>query len=130
MAITTKERTELRQELVGQGYSWKYIDEWQPKVTLYRPRALTTPSGETVSPVGTALVNLPGNPDYVSRKARLGLLPWKPSTNCDCRWCAKNRPEQEVTSVAESISNPPESSQEPKARPSFRLGPYFQQETS
>ena len=130
MAITTKERTELRTELVGQGYSWNYIDEWQPKVTLYRHRVLTNPSGETVSPVGAALENLPGNPDYVSRKARLGLFPWKPGTSCACRWCAKERPEQEVPSVAESISNPPDSSQAPKAKPSPRLGPYFRQETS
>ena len=130
MAIATNERTALRQELVSQGYSWKYIDEWQPKVTLYRHRELTNPSGETVSPVGAALENLPGNPDYVSRKARLGLFPWKPGTACSCRWCAKDRPEQEVPSVAESISNPPDSSQAPKAKPSPRLGPYFRQETS
>ena len=130
MAIATNERTVLRDELVSQGYSWKYIDEWQPKVTLYRHRALTNPSGEAVSPVGTVLENLPGNPDYVSRKARLGLFPWKPSTNCECRWCAGNQPEKEVPSVAESVSNSQDSSQEPKARPSFRLGPYFQQETS
>ena len=130
MAIATNERTALREELVSQGYSWKYIDEWQPKVTLYRHRELTNLSGETVSPVGAALVNLPGSPDYVSRKARLGLFPWKPGTNCTCRWCAKDRPEQEVPSVAESISNPPDSSQAPKAKPSLRLGPYFQHETS
>ena len=130
MAIATNERTALRQELVSQGYSWKYIDEWQPKVTLYRHRELTNPSGETVSPVGAVLANLPGSPDYVNRKARLGLFPWKPGTNCECRWCAKNQPEQEVPSVAESISNPPDSSQEPKAKPKLRLGPYFQQETS
>ena len=100
MAITTKERTVLREELVGQGYSWKYIDEWQPKVTLYRHRALTNPSGETVSPVGTALANLPGNPDYVSRKARAGLLPWPPGNACTCHWCVRIIAEQEKVTVA------------------------------
>ena len=89
MAITTKERTELRQELVGQGYSWNYIDEWQPKVTLHRHRATYNPNGEVVHDVGSKLENLPGNPDYVSRKARIGLFPWPPSVNCTCHWCAR-----------------------------------------
>ena len=89
MAITTKERTELRQELVGQGYSWNYIDEWQTKVALYRHRAVYNPSGEVVHDVGSKLENLPGNPDYVSRKARIGLFPWPPSDNCTCHWCAR-----------------------------------------
>ena len=52
MAMTTKERTELRTELVGQGYSWEYIDEWQPKTTLYRHRELKNPQGEVVHGVG------------------------------------------------------------------------------
>jgi hypothetical protein len=87
MPMTTKERTELRGELVGQGYSWNYIDEWQPKVTLYRHRDLKNPKGIVVSEAGTKIVGLPGNPDYVSRKARQGLLQWPPSESCTCRWC-------------------------------------------
>ena len=61
--VTTKERTDLRKELVGQGYSWEHIDEWQPKVTLYWHTEKVTPSGDVVSPVGTAVKGLPGNPD-------------------------------------------------------------------
>jgi hypothetical protein len=110
MAITTKERTELRQELVGQGYSWEYIDEWQPKVSLYRHRTMVSPSGDVVSEAGTKLDNLPGNPDYVSRKARQGLLPWPPSDTCSCRWCAgrrqESKPEAPSTNTAEEIENP------------------------
>ena len=84
--VTTKERTEIRAELVGQGYSWEYIDGWQPKITLYRHREIK--NGEVVvSPVGTKLENLPGNPDYVLRKSKLGLLPYPPSDTCECRWC-------------------------------------------
>jgi len=84
--VTTKERTEIREELVSQGYSWEYIDGWQPKITLYRHREIK--NGElVVSPVGTAVENLPGNPDYVLRKSRLGLLPYPPSDTCECRWC-------------------------------------------
>ena len=88
MAIGTKERTELRTQLVSQGYQWKYIDEWQPKVILYRHRPMTSTNGEVVSPVGTALRNLPGNPDYVSKKARIGLFTWPPSATCPCSWCS------------------------------------------
>ena len=110
MPLTTRERTELRQELVGQGYSWEYIDEWQPKVSLYRHRAQVSPSGEVVSEAGTKLVNLPGNPDYVSRKARQGLFPWPPSGSCSCRWCATRshepKPETAPTDMAEEPSKP------------------------
>jgi|TARA_R110000824_G_scaffold84735_2_gene211134 hypothetical protein len=84
--VTTKERTEIRAELVGQGYSWEYIDGWQPKITLYRHREIKN-GEEVVSPVGTKLENLPGNPDYVLRKSKLGLLPYPPSDTCECRWC-------------------------------------------
>ena len=94
--VTTRERTELRNELVGQGYSWEYIDGWQPKITLYRHREIK--NGElVVSPVGTAVENLPGNPDYVLRKSRLGLLPYPPSDTCTCRWCSAKRVNVEVT---------------------------------
>ena len=115
MAITTKERTELRQELVGQGYSWNYIDEWQPKVTLHRHAALKNPSGEIVSPIGTKLENLPGSPDYVNRKARLGLFPWPPGSSCTCRWCVRVVSEQEK-------ARPVSSSDTKRA---VKTGPYY-----
>ena len=94
MAITTKERTELRQELVGQGYSWNYIDEWQPKVTLHRHRATYNPNGEVVHAVGSKIENLPGSPDYVNRKARIGLFPWPPGSACTCHWWVRVVAEQ------------------------------------
>ena len=105
--VTTNERTKLRDELVGQGYSWEYIDGWQPKITLYRHREIK--NGElVVSPVGTAVENLPGNPDYVLRKSRLGLLPYPPSDTCTCRWCSANRVNVEVTEEPK-IEEPQES---------------------
>jgi len=116
MAITTKERTELRQELVGQGYSWNYIDEWQPKVVLYRHRALTNPNGEAVSPVGTKLENMPGNPDYVNKKARAGLFPWPPSNACTCRWCVRVLAEQPKIAPPNAKAAPPRAA---------RTGPYY-----
>jgi hypothetical protein len=33
--MDTKERQTLRQELVGAGYAWDMIDNWQAKTTLY-----------------------------------------------------------------------------------------------
>ena len=104
MAIGTRERIELRDELTSQGYHWDYIDEWQPKVTLYRHRALVSPSGDLVSQVGTALHNLPGNPDYVSKKTRIGLFTWPPSDSCRCRWCMASKPTTDSVGSAETIA--------------------------
>ena len=85
MVMTTKERTELRNELVSQGYAWEYVDEWQPKTTLYLHRAKKNQSGEEVIPVGTKISGVPGNTDYVARKARIGILPYPPSDTCECK---------------------------------------------
>jgi hypothetical protein len=124
------ERNQQKIELVNNGFYLRYIDEWQPKTTLYRHKPSYNVEGEITGDVGTMVKGVPGSPDYVLRKSKIGLFPWPPSVGCTCRWCVKNQPEQEVPSVAESISNPPDSSQAPKAKPSPRLGPYFQQETS
>jgi hypothetical protein len=132
MAITTKERTELRKDLVGQGYHWDYIDEWQPKVSLYRHRAMISPSGELVSDVGTKLDNLPGSPDYVNRKGRQGLYPWPPGDTCTCRWCAKREPvSQPIAPSAEKMAEKVvekvvEEDRSPR-RGKRRTGPWFQQ---
>ena len=87
MVMTTKERTELRNELVSQGYAWEYVDEWQPKTTLYLHRAKKNQVGEEVIPVGTKISGVPGNPDYVLRKSKIGLFQWPPSDTCECQWC-------------------------------------------
>ena len=106
--VTTNERTKLRDELVGQGYSWEYIDGWQPKITLYRHRDIK--NGEVVvSPVGTKVENLPGNPDYVLRKARIGLLPYPPSDTCECRWCEARAAEVVIEVTEEQVEEPKES---------------------
>ena len=90
--VTTKERTDIREELVSQGYSWEYVDEWQPKITLYlhKPK-VDASTDEIINPVGTKLENLPGNPDYVLRKSRLGMFPSPPSDTCECRWCVASK---------------------------------------
>ena len=101
MGITTKERTELRKELVGQGYSWEFIDEPHSKITLYRHAATMTPSGDIVSSVGTAVKGLPSTPDYALRKAKLGMLPYPPSESCTCEWCANGKPKSQDIPVPE-----------------------------
>ena len=110
MAISTSERTALRDELVSQGYSWEYIDEWQPKITLYRHRELKNPNGEIASEVGTKIEGLPGNPDYVTKKAKRGLLQWPPSASCECQWCQESfkapKVEQKTTDGEEEKSSP------------------------
>ena len=127
MPMTTKERTDLRQELVGQGYSWKYIDEWPTKTTLYWHR------DNGVKAVGTPVSGVPGNPDYVSKKARTGLLQWPPSEACTCRWCLGRRGSdsvatRQVEGVVEDINkDAPSVVPQAQARGGRRMGPHFQQ---
>ena len=96
------ERNQQKMELVNTGFSMRYIDEWQAKTVLYRHKASLNVQGEVVRDVGTALTGVPGNPDYVLRKAKIGLFPWKPGVSCDCKWCKDSYvepvPEPEVNS--------------------------------
>ena len=103
--VTTVERQRLRQELGSQGYTWDYIDTWQPKTTLYRHAPGLDVEGNEVFPVGTAIKGVPGNPDYVARKSRLGMLPFPPNEGCECRWCVEKR-----GPVAEVPAGPPQES--------------------
>ena len=96
------ERNQQKMELVNSGFSLRYIDEWQPKTTLYRHKPSLNLEGEVVMDIGTPLMGVPGNPDYVLRKARIGMFPWKPGVSCDCKWCKDSyvepEPEPEVNS--------------------------------
>jgi hypothetical protein len=96
------ERNQQKMELVNSGFSMRYIDEWQAKTILYRHKASLNVQGEVVRDVGTTLTGVPGNPDYVLRKAKIGLFPWKPGVSCDCKWCKDSyvepEPEPEVNS--------------------------------
>ena len=137
MAIGTKERTELRDEITSQGYSWEYIDEWQPKITLYRHCDKLSPDGAMVSPLGAALKNVPGNPDFVNKKAKIGLFAWKPSEACTCRWCnernslaPKEEPEQEVEEPTFSGTATEVLTQMGQTKQSRRkMGPHFQSDS-
>ena len=102
MVTGITERNKMKVELANLGYSLKYIDDWQPKTTLYRHKKAYNNEGDVTDDIGTSVSNVPGNPDYVLRKARIGLFPWKPSESCECRWCKNSyvepQPEPEVNS--------------------------------
>ena len=103
--VNLSDRQRMRQELVAQGFSWEYIDEWQPKTTLYRHTPGLDIEGNEVFPVGSAIKGVPGSPDYVLRKARLGLLPYPPSETCECRWCAaRNAHAEPVTETGKEYT--------------------------
>ena len=102
MVTGITERNKQKVELANNGFSMRYIDEWQPKTTLYRHKASYTVDGHLSEPVGSTTKGVPGNPDYVLRKAKIGLFPWKPSESCECKWCRESyvepQPEPEVNS--------------------------------
>jgi hypothetical protein len=93
------ERNKQRNELASIGYSLKYIDEWQPKTTLYRHKPAYDVRGNIDSDVGTTVKGVPGNPDYVLRKASIGLFPWPPSATCTCKWCSEQKAENKTKEV-------------------------------
>jgi hypothetical protein len=118
------ERNQQKNELASIGFSMKYIDEWQPKTTLYLHKPSYNVSGEIAANVGTAVPNVPGNPDYVLRKAKIGLFPWVPGGSCTCRWCAEGKPEP--SSVAPSVEKVVEEDRSPR-KGKRRMGPFSQQ---
>ena len=122
------ERNQQKNELANAGFTLRYIDEWQPKTTLYRHKPSYNIEGEITEDVGTTVRGVPGSPDYVLRKAKIGLFPWPPSESCTCRWCSEGN---QVDAVADSISD--EAATQPVAtaqgRGTRRMGPHFRVES-
>ena len=83
---TTRERSDMMAELASSGYSVRDIDSWPPKTTLYRHKPMMN-GDAIVKDIGDAIHNLPGSPDYILQKSKIGLLQWPPSGTCKCRWC-------------------------------------------
>ena len=99
------ERNKMKDELIDLGYSMRYIDEWQPKTRLYRHKAAYNVDGAMMEDVGTFVENVPGSPDYVMRKSKIGLYTWPPSESCTCRWCAeRNKSVAPVSSEESTVS--------------------------
>ena len=90
------ERNQQKVELANSGFSMRYIDDWQPKTTLYRHKPSLNVQGEVVMDTGTPVIGVPGNPDYLLKKAKIGLFPWKPGSECDCQWCGESFAKAEV----------------------------------
>ena len=101
--VNLSDRQRMRQELVAQGYSWEYVDEWQPKTTLYRHAPGLDIEGNEVSPVGSTIKGVPGSPDYVLRKARLGMFPFPPADTCECRWCVARKVDVKIPLEPEDL---------------------------
>ena len=88
--MESKKRQELRAELTSQGYAWEYINSWPPKTNLYVHRPMLNPEGHVVNDRGVLIQNVPGHPDYVARKSRIGLLAWPPGEGCACKACREH----------------------------------------
>jgi hypothetical protein len=122
------ERNRQKNELASIGFSLKYIDEWQPKTTLYRHKPSYNVDGEIAEDVGTSVKGVPGSPDYVLRKAQIGLFPWMPSDSCTCRWCVQRDPvPQPVAQSAEKVAEKVVEEDRFPRRGKRRTGPWFQQ---
>jgi hypothetical protein len=130
------ERNRQKNELASIGFSLKYIDEWQPKTTLYRHKPSRTVSGEIAEDIGSAVKNVPGSPDYVLRKAQIGLFPWMPGDTCTCRWClGRRQPDEPVQQSSQDASDAVEgdvagesasTASVSRRRESGQTGPYYQ----
>ena len=111
------DRNRQKNELASIGYSLQYIDEWQPKTTLYRHKPSYNTSGKIDADVGTEVSGVPGSPDYVLRKSKIGLFQWPPSESCDCQWCQES-------SKAPKVEKQETGGEEKNTSPS-KLGPHY-----
>ena len=121
------ERNKQQNQLANIGYSLRYIDEWQPKTTLYRHKPDYNISGEIVQDVGSTVKNVPGSPDYVMKKSKIGQFGWPPSDTCTCRWCverAKNQPVG-IGVVEDKTAQEDVREQYVPTRKGRRVGPHY-----
>ena len=91
------ERNQQKLELANAGFTLRYIDEWQPKTTLYRHKPIYNINRQISQDIGSEVKGVPGSPDYVLRKAKIGLFPWKPGEQCECQWCKEASAKLEET---------------------------------
>ena len=100
------ERNQQKNELASAGFTLRYIDEWQAKTTLYRHKPSYNSDGAITEDVGTSVRGVPGSPDYVLKKAQIGLFPWVPSESCTCEWCAERQLEAEPKGTGKRTMGP------------------------
>ena len=117
------ERNHQKNELASLGYSLKYIDEWAPKITLYRHKPACNQDGLIVEETGTLVKGVPGEPSYVLKKAKIGLFPWKPDEGCTWQWC--NERQGEGAAKAQVAEAAPQPAVTGTGRGKRRMGPHF-----
>ena len=117
-----QEYNKIKNELTGLGYSMRYVDEWQPKTRLYRHKAAYNVDGDLTDEVGTYTDNVPGDPRYLLRKARIGMFGFPPSETCTCKWCNEEQKGAAKAQVAEAA---PEPAATGTGRGKRRMGPHF-----
>ena len=100
----------------------KYVDEWQPKIRLYRHKAAYNSTGDLAVEVGTYIDNVPGEPRYLLRKARIGLFAFPPSETSTCKW---GNEEQKGAAKAQVAEAAPEPAATGTGRGKRRMGPHF-----
>ena len=122
MVIGMQEYNKVKNELRGLGYSMKYVDEWQPKTRLYRHKAAYNVDGELTDEAGTYVDNVPGDPRYLLRKAKIGMFGFPPSETCRCKWCNEDNGSQ-VAAKTEVVEAAPESAETGIGK--RRMGPHF-----
>ena len=120
------ERNRQKDELTSIGFSMKYIDTWQPKTTLYLHKESYYAGGGIAADIGTAVAGVPGNPEYVLKKSKIGLFPWPPSEACTCKWCVERKGTQDTVEVSvKGIEPPSVSTEQPSQRGTKRFGPHY-----
>ena len=124
MAIGMQEYNKIKNELTGLGYSMRYVDEWQPKTRLYRHKAAYNVDGELTDEVGTYTDNVPGDPRYLLRKAKIGMFGFPPSETCTCKWCNEDNRTQ-VAAKTEVVEAAPESGATNAPIGKRRMGPHY-----
>lgn len=125
MAIGMQEYNKIKNELTGLGYSMRYVDEWQPKTRLYRHKAAYNVEGVLTDEVGTYTDNVPGDPRYLLRKAKIGMFGFPPSESCTCKWCKEDNRTQ-VAAKTEVVEAAPESAKTGTGTGKRRMGPYYE----
>ena len=110
--VSVTDRNKQKLELANSGYSMSYLDDWQPKTTLYRHKPSYDQSGNVVEDVGSTVKGVPGNPDYILKKAKIGLFGKKPGEDCECPWCEARNAKVDIDSLGGTDGEPPKESVE------------------
>ena len=109
-----QEYNQVKNELVGLGYSLRQIDEGRAKTRLYRHKPAYNAEGELTDEVGTYTDNVPSEPKYLLRKAQIGMFGFPPGEGCTCKWCAERKGQ-----------GAEQSAPEPSGKGKGVMGPHF-----